>query len=113
MGMSEISILAKLIKLTILCNKLMRGIKMEIINQTNRTILFEEINPDKDDLITLVGDVKGIDSLNDEKVKEINQQLLVKSFDEFLEKFSPCGYFPSTTRQNQKGMLHAGKRKLT
>jgi hypothetical protein len=71
----------------------MRGIKMEIINQTNRTILFEEINPDKDDLITLVGDVKGIDSLNDEKVKEINQQLLVKSFDEFLEKFSPCVYF--------------------
>ncbi len=65
---------------------------MEIINQTNRTILFEEINPEKLDLITLVGDVKGIDSLNDEKIKEINQELLVKNFDEFLDKFSPSVY---------------------
>lgn len=65
---------------------------MEIINQTNRTILFEEINPEKLDLITLVGDVKGIDSLSDEKIKEINEYLLVKSFDEFLDKFSPTVY---------------------
>ncbi|AJK87195.1 MULTISPECIES: hypothetical protein [Lysinibacillus] len=65
---------------------------MEIINQTNRTMLFEEINPEKLDLITLVGDVKGIDSLSDEKIKEINQSLLVKSFDEFLDKFSPTVY---------------------
>ncbi len=55
-------------------------------------MLFEEINPEKLDLITLVGDVKGIDSLSDEKVKEINQYLLVKSFDEFLDKFSPTVY---------------------
>ncbi len=65
---------------------------METIYQTNRTILFEEINPEKQDLITLVGDVKGIDSLNDEKIKEINQHLLVKNFDEFLNKFSPTVY---------------------
>lgn len=65
---------------------------MDIINQTNRSILFEEINPEKLDLITIVGDVKGIDSLNDEKVKEINQHLLVKNFDEFLDKFSPSVY---------------------
>jgi hypothetical protein len=65
---------------------------MEIINQTNRTILFEEINPEKLDLLTVIGDVKGSDSLNDEKIKEINQQLLVKNFDEFLEKFSPSVY---------------------
>jgi hypothetical protein len=65
---------------------------MEIINQTNRTILFEEINPEKLDLITLVGDVKGIDSLNDEKIKEINQNLLVKNFEEFFDKFSPRVY---------------------
>ena len=34
---------------------------ISIINilQTNRTILFEEINPEKLDLITLVGDKKG------------------------------------------------------
>ena len=65
---------------------------VEIIQQTNRTILFEEINPEKLDLITLIGDVKGLNSLNDEKIKEINDHLLVKSFDEFLKKFSPVVY---------------------
>ncbi|AIQ14244.1 hypothetical protein [Paenibacillus durus] len=65
---------------------------MEIINQTNRTILFEEINPEKLDLITIVGDVKGIDSLSDDRIKEINQQLLVRSFEEFLDKFTPTVY---------------------
>lgn len=65
---------------------------MDIIQQTNRTILFEEINPEKLDLLTLVGDVKGLTSLNDDKIKEINENLLVKSFDEFLEKFSPVVY---------------------
>ncbi len=65
---------------------------MAIINQTNRTILMEEINPEKLDLLTLVGDVKNLDSLNDEKIKEINEKLLVKSFDEFLEKFDPVVY---------------------
>lgn len=65
---------------------------MAIITQTNRTILLEEINPEKLDLLTMVGDVKGIDSLNDDKIKEINENLLVKSFDEFLEKFDPVVY---------------------
>lgn len=65
---------------------------MDVIKQTNRTILFEEINPEKLDLLTLIGDTKGIDSLNDDKLKEINEYLLVKSFDEFLEKFSPTVY---------------------
>lgn len=67
-------------------------ITMDIINQTNRTMLFEEINPEKLDLITIVGDVKGIDSLSDDKIKEIHKHLLVRSFDEFLDKFSPCVY---------------------
>ena len=65
---------------------------MDIIQQTNRTILFEEINPEKLDLITLIGDVKDLNSLNDDKIKEINENLLVRSFDEFLEKFSPVVY---------------------
>lgn len=68
------------------------GALMDIINQTNRTMLFEEINPEKLDLITIVGDVKGIDSLSDDKIKEINEHLLVRSFDEFLDKFSPTVY---------------------
>lgn len=65
---------------------------MANISQTNRTILMEEINPEKLDLITLVGDTKGIDSLSDEKIKEINENLLVSSFDEFLDKFDPVVY---------------------
>ncbi len=65
---------------------------MEIIEQTNRTILFDEINPEKLDLLTLIGDVKGIESLDDDKVKEINGRLLVSDFDEFLDKFKPTVY---------------------
>lgn len=48
---------------------------MDVINQTNRTILFEEINPEKLDLITIIGDTKGVNSLNDDKIKEINELL--------------------------------------
>ena len=44
---------------------------MEVITQTNRTILFEEINPEKLNLLTLVGDTKNLESLNDDKMKEI------------------------------------------
>ncbi len=65
---------------------------MNIINQTNRAMLFEEINPEVLDILTLVGDVKGIESLDDDKIKEINQYLLVNSFDEFLDKFKPKVY---------------------
>lgn len=65
---------------------------MNIISQTNRTILFEEINPEKYNLMTLVGDVRGINSLSDEKIKTLNEALLVRSFDEFLEKFEPVVY---------------------
>ena len=63
-----------------------------VINQTNRTILFEEINPEKMDILTLINDSKGLDSLDDENIIEINQHLLVGSFDEFLEKFDPKVY---------------------
>jgi hypothetical protein len=76
---------------------------MDIIQQTNRTILFEEINPEKLDLITLVGDVSGTDSLSDEKIKEINQHLLVASFDEFLDKFSPTVYSFYNAKENGEG----------
>lgn len=65
---------------------------METITQTNRTILFSEINPEKLNLLTLIGDVRGKTSLDDDKIKEINEMLLVESFEEFLEKFSPVVY---------------------
>ena len=65
---------------------------MNTITQTNRTILFEEINTEKLNLLTLVGDVRGVNSVSDDKIKEINDALLVRSFDEFLEKFEPVVY---------------------
>ncbi len=81
---------------------------MDVITQTNRTILFEEINPEKNDLLTLIGDVKGKSSLEDEKVKEINENLLVSSFDEFLDKFSPVVY-SFFNANNQKVMYSLKK----
>ena len=65
---------------------------MNTITQTNRTILFEEINPEKLNLLTLVGDAKDVESLDDAKIKEIHEALLVRSFDEFLNKFEPVVY---------------------
>ncbi len=65
---------------------------MEVITQTNRTMLFEEINPEKPNLLTLIGDQKGLESLGDAKIKEIHEALLVNSFDEFLDKFEPVVY---------------------
>lgn len=62
---------------------------METINQTNRTLLLDVINPDMPDLLTLVGDVKGIDSLDDDKMKEINQFLECRSYEEVERKFKP------------------------
>ncbi len=62
---------------------------MEIINQTNRTLLLDVINPQQLDLLTLVGDVKGIDSLDDDKMKEINQYLECRSYEEVERKFTP------------------------
>ena len=39
---------------------------METITQTNRTILFTEMNPERLNLLTLIGDVRGKSSLDDE-----------------------------------------------
>jgi len=53
---------------------------------------FHCYNPEKPDLVTLIGEVRGIDSLEDEKINEINEKLLVKNFDEFMDKFAPVVY---------------------
>lgn len=62
---------------------------MNQINQTNRTLLLEEINPEKLDFLTILGDVKGIDSLSDDKMREVKQSLECRSYEEFEEKFAP------------------------
>ena len=65
---------------------------METITQTNRTILFAEVNAEKLNLLTLIGDVRGKSSLDDDKIREINEELVVSDFAEFLEKFEPVVY---------------------
>ena len=64
-----------------------------MISQTNRTILFDVVNPEMFNLSTLMtGTEESVTSLTDEKVKEINEALVVGSFDEFLKKFKPTIY---------------------
>jgi len=65
---------------------------MAAITQTNKTLLVESINPERLNLLTLIGEVKGVDSLSDEKIREILGHLEVSSFDELLEKFMPVVY---------------------
>ena len=80
----------------------------KIISQTNRTMLFEEINPEKLDLLTMVGDTKALDSLSDEKIKELNEKLLVHDFQEFLDKFDPVVY--SFFNANTQRVMYTLKR---
>lgn len=66
---------------------------MKIIKQTNRTILFDVVNPERLDIINLMAGIETTGkSLTDEKIKEIHSHLLVHSFDEFLKKFAPTIY---------------------
>lgn len=77
---------------------------MGIIEQTNRTILFDTINPEIFNMFNLMSDVdENSKSLTDEKVAEINSTLLVKNFDEFLKKFKPTIY---SYFDKEKGMIY-------
>ena len=46
---------------------------INLIKQTNRTVLFDEVNPEKLNLLTLIGDSREKDSLDDETIKVINR----------------------------------------
>jgi hypothetical protein len=62
--------------------------EQELVNQTNRTILFAKLNGKKDNLYQFLSG--GI--VDDELIKSINESLVVESFDDFLEKFQPSIY---------------------
>lgn len=72
--------------------------KME---QTNRTILFEEINPNKPSLLTMIGDIKEQESLTDEMIQQIHKELEVQSFGQLIEKFEPGIYMYLNTSECQ------------
>ncbi len=63
-----------------------RGIEME---QTNRTILFEELNSRKENIISIIRQQEQRESLTDDEVAEVRQCLEVTSFKELMEKFQP------------------------
>lgn len=69
------------------------------MDQTNRTILFEVINPEKQDLLTYLSDVNNRESLSDEKLSVIHRDLTVSSFEEFIRKFSPTVKMLLNTKQ--------------
>lgn len=71
------------------------------MEQTNRTILFEEINPNKPSLLTMIGDVKEQESLTDEKIQQIHKELEVQSFGQLIEKFEPGIYMYLNTSDCQ------------
>lgn len=71
------------------------------MKQTNRTILFEEINPDVSDLLMMIGETRDRGSLSDDEIVEIHNTLLVRSFDEFISKFKPCVHMVLDTEQMQ------------
>lgn len=74
---------------------------MPNIEQTNRVIDFQEFNPQAPDLLTIIGEMKGYESISDEKVKEVNEKLLVANFQEFITKFAPTVYsFYNSNTQN-------------
>lgn len=58
------------------------------MEQTNRTILFEEINPNKGSILTFIQDEMP-ESISDNTLQQINSYLEVASFEECLEKFEP------------------------
>lgn len=68
------------------------------MEQTNRTILFEELNPQKLNLIELIGDIKEKESLEDAIVDRIQKALSVDSYEMALQKFSPSIYLSLDTQ---------------
>lgn len=75
---------------------------MDVITQTNRTILFTEINPECLNLLTLIGDVRGKTSLDGELSKDaVNKYageiLAITKFDAFLSAPIPSHTYPDSS----------------
>jgi len=73
---------------------------LNVVKQTNNTLLLEKINEEKDDLITLLSDTKDKKGLDDSKLAEIYDKLAVRSFEEFLDKFAPTLYLMFDNNMN-------------
>jgi len=65
---------------------------MADIRQCNRTAFFGLVNPEADDFITLAGDTRDLDGMDDTLVQEIEDKLVVRSYKEFEDKFAAVVY---------------------
>jgi len=74
---------------------------MADIRQTNRAACFAVINPEKPDFLTLSGDTRGLDGLDDTHVQEVEDELVVHDYFEFERRFQPTVYsfFDSLSQQ--------------
>lgn len=73
-------------------------VDLNFIKQTNKTILFSEVNNEKVSLSNILTSIDSeVEDIGDETLNEINKELLVESFDEFLQKFDPVIYSYFTT----------------
>lgn len=59
------------------------------MQQTNRTILFEELNGGRENIISMIHQSEQQESLTDEDILAIHDKLLVTSFQEAVKKFEP------------------------
>lgn len=73
-------------------------VDLNFIKQTNKTILFSEVNNEKVSLSNILTSIDSeVEDIGDETLNEINKELLVESFEEFLQKFDPVIYSYFTT----------------
>lgn len=70
------------------------------MEQTNRTILFEELNPNKENILSFIYDEKE-ESISDDTLKEIHEHLEISSFTDCLKKIKPVLYLCLDTQKNQ------------
>lgn len=83
---------------------------MEVIKQTNQTILLKKVSNQASDLLTLLTGVEGGIAVTDRIVKEVEETLLVHSFTEYMAKFSSSLYVYVDTENLQ---FHITKSQVT
>lgn len=64
--------------------------KEGVMQQTNRTILFEQLNPHKENLTDILGLSEESESLSDDDMSMVEQMFVVHNFEEVMTKFDPA-----------------------
>lgn len=70
----------------------MRSIR-NIIPQNNRTILFQDVSEESENILSLLGDIGEQESVSDEVIRGVEQHLLVQSAEEYTKKFPAVIYY--------------------